>query len=107
MSNWCATARRRDAGDQAVERAQLGLTAKVVALEEVVSEHRLSPYLPPSSSWNATAAFGSAFFGAGNSVLSLSIRRNIILHLMLVMVNYADPPEPVSSQAGTGVLLQS
>jgi hypothetical protein len=30
-----------------------------------------------------------------------------MLHLKVVMVNYADPPEPVSSQAGPGFYWKS
>jgi hypothetical protein len=38
----------------------------------------ISPNLPPSSSWSAAAAFGSAFFGFGSSVWSRSMRMNMV-----------------------------
>ena len=77
---------RRNGRHQAVERPKLLLAAEVETLEHVVPEVDISPYLPPSSSCRAAAAFGSCFLGGGNSVISLSTRINIVALLTVELV---------------------
>ena len=68
----------RDAGDQAVERAQLVFAAKVEALEHVVSERRHLAVFAAEQFLQRCSGIRVGGFGGGSSVCSWSTRMNMI-----------------------------